>query len=112
MTKNPRRGRRPPGPPRWRPSPTSGRAPPPPPPVGPGAAPAAGHLLDGLGEHLFVLDAELAADRIVMEGAGAPRDGDVEACEVAARCAAVARGHGPRTLGQRCPRVRRMEPRL
>ena len=62
------------------------------------AAPAAGDLLDDLGEHILVFDGELAAERIVVEGAGTPRHGDVEACEVAARCAAVAGGHGLRTL--------------
>ena len=43
-------------------------------------------------EHLLVLDRQLAADRVVVERAGAPGRGDVEAGEVAARGAAVAGG--------------------
>src|SRR5438105_3326715 len=63
-----------------------------------GTAPATGHLLDDLGEDLLVLHRELAPDRVVMEGARAPRDGDVEPGEVAARSAAVAGDHRRRTL--------------
>src|SRR5438105_2384495 len=65
---------------------------------GPRSAPPAGHLFDVLGQHLLVLDGQVAADRVVVKGARPSRDGDVEAGEVAARCAAVAGRHGARTL--------------
>jgi hypothetical protein len=54
-------------------------------------------LLDGLFEHFFVLDVEIAADRVVVKGAGLARGDDVEACDVPTRIAAVAAGPGPET---------------
>src|SRR5947209_2572876 len=77
------------------------------------SAPPAGDLLGDLGQELLVLDGELATDRIVVEGARPPRGGDVEPGEVAARSAAVAGGHGGRTLTSGTGREGgHMEPRL
>ena len=55
------------------------------------AAPAAAHRLDRLVEHHLVLHRQLAAHRVVVERLRAPAGGDVEAGEVPARAAAVAR---------------------
>ncbi len=63
-------------------------------------------------QHLLVLDDQVAADRVVVEGLGLLRDGDVEAGEVAAAVAAVSRvahaAHGSRGSAQALPgRLRR-----
>src|SRR5690606_27254561 len=52
-------------------------------------APPADDRLDLLVEHLWLLDRELATDRVVVEGARPPRRRDLEAGEVAARRAPV-----------------------
>ncbi len=54
------------------------------------AAPSAPHPLDLLGQELFLLDRELAADRVVMERPGSPGRGHIEAGQIAACPAAVA----------------------
>src|SRR4051812_44683411 len=54
------------------------------------AAPAAGDRLEVLGEHLLVLDLQLAPDGEVPERGRAAREGHVEAREVAAGVAAEA----------------------
>src|SRR5690606_4153132 len=59
------------------------------------AAPAAHHLVDPLVEDLLVLARQLAAHRVVVEGAGAARRDDVEARQLAAGGAAVSVGHAP-----------------
>ncbi len=55
------------------------------------AAPSTGDLLDDLGENLLVLDAALATNAVVMEGAGAAGDDQVEAGEIATSPAPVPR---------------------
>ena len=58
-------------------------------------APAARGPLDLLGEDLLLLHGELSADRVVVEGPGAPGCHHVEAGHIAAGGAPVAGGHGP-----------------
>ena len=59
----------------------------------PGArAPAARHFLDDLGQHVLLLDGELAADGEVMESPGPPGRRHVETGDVAAGAAAVSGG--------------------
>ena len=62
--------------------------------VGGGAAPPAGHPLDLLGENLFLLDGEVAPDRVVVEGPRPPGGDHVEASDVAAGGAPVPGSHG------------------
>jgi hypothetical protein len=63
--------------------------------------PAAGDLDDLLVDHLFLLDAELTADREVMERPGSSIRQNVEPGQVAAGCTSIAsRGHGVKANGR------------
>src|SRR5690606_37886779 len=79
-------------------------------------APPADDRLDLLVEHLWLLDRELATDRVVVEGARPPRRRDLEAGEVAARRAPVPgaqvrrRVHGRIVVATTRPRFRRAGP--
>src|SRR6202034_3377284 len=70
-------------------------------------APAAHHLIDVVGEHLLLLDHQVPAHAVVVEGLGLLRDGDVEAGEVAAAVTLVSRGahlfHGSPRAGAASP---------
>lgn len=57
------------------------------------ATPATAHVRHGLLEHLLVLHRELTPDRVVVVGLRGTADHDVEAREVAAGTAAVAKCH-------------------
>ena len=73
----------------------------------PDAAPPARHLLDHLGQHLDVLELELAAHAVVVEGPGATGGGHVEAGQVAAAGAAVPGDGHPAMVPARRPGPRR-----
>jgi hypothetical protein len=71
--------------------------------IPPVTAPTAHHAVDMAGEHLLVLDDQLASDGVVVEGLGLLRDDDVEAGEVASTVAPVSSGaHSINGSPQRC----------
>lgn len=63
-------------------------------------APSTRHRIDGLGNDLGLFDVQLAAHREVVERADRRRFDDVEASQVAAGGAPIARGHA--LNGNRC----------